>query len=332
MKKSRRPPRLLTMMLVMPLMAGCSGIGPERAMLGAGEVNPAGANGMIEFSTPAISSAELAKQICPVDGQLPKADAKDADEIIAALTCFDTDKEGLKDDAKRRERRNSVQYYIIARSNQRCALWITYLERAGALNRGTFNVLSVLAGGAGAIVTGNAARILSGSAGAFSGTGAAIDAAMLHGLTEGLVVPRVVLARKAKRAELDANLTKSVADYPLAAALADALDYHGLCNVSAALAPDTPAATFGNFEAFLRATDSVQKARASLAGATSPTKEMITKNAIFFADKVPLQVTDVTGGNVTFVKLTDSSKTPATETIDAFAARIKSGVLLSAGN
>lgn len=232
-------------------------------------------------------------------------------------------------------RRNAVQGYLFMRSDQVCALWITYIERAGAINRGTLNILSVIAGGAGALVSGGASQILAGTAGIFSGTGAAIDAAMLHGLTEGLLIPRVGTARATKRTAIEAKLGNDLKTYPMSAAISDALAYHGMCNISAALQADTPAATFGPYlDQMATIMAQVSAVQAVNNGGHKPVAADVSKGALFVVGTAPgisnaLKVTDIAGDTgsktVTFQAL--GGDATQTETLDKFMERVKNGLV-----
>lgn len=314
-------------------LAACQGVGPEKAIFGNGEVNPAGANRLVDFRKGPVSSAELATLICP-EQPPPTSPAPGApDPLVAALQCYD--RRATSDPVEMIRRRNAVQYYLIMRSDQQCALWVTYIERAGAINRGTFNILSVLAGGAGAVVSGGAASILAGASGVASGTGAAIDAAMLHGLTEGLILPKVRQARARILQRIDADLPKDAIAYPLTRAVADALRYHAACNVSAALDETSPAAEFGaQLDALTHAAASMSTARAALAGARPAGDADIAPGAIFLtADRALLRVesVDQAAGKLAYLPLADAK--PSAITIDRarFAAMVDGGTLIRPG-
>lgn len=135
-----------------------------------------------------------------------------------------------------KRQRNTIQYSLMLASDQRCGLWITYLMRAGAINRGTFSVLSTISGGLAPLV-GSAGKAFGAVSGISSGTGSAVDAAMLHGLTEGVVIPKVLSVRADMKVKIEAHLAESPTAYPISRALSDVIAYHNLCSVSTALNP-----------------------------------------------------------------------------------------------
>lgn len=317
------------------ILSGCSGIGPERAPLGAGRVNPAGANHLVQFKPDAINSNDLARLMCEDRTKVPDA-AADAgrDLFVAGLDCFAS---SAADETARKRRRNETQFYLIMRSDQNCGIWMTYLERGGSIGRGTFNVLSVLTGGAGALVNGQAASILAGASGIASGTGAAIDAAVLHGMTEGLIFPRVSAVRAEMLAGIERHQGDDLVAYPMTRALADAVRYHAACNVASAFAANTPAAEFGvQVEALARTTDAVRRARLAVAGAKPASAADLAAGAIFFTageDVLTVQKVAGTGDARTVDYLVAGSPGPVTgEALATFVAKLEGATLLKPGS
>ncbi|NJR80045.1 hypothetical protein [Sphingomonas corticis] len=290
----------------MPLLAlaGCAGSGPEATIFGGGRVNPAGANSLVAFRSEPIASAELAAAICPVSPPAAIADPA-VDPLSAALTCFrdDAKADGGRSSENLIARRNDVQHLLMLRSDQNCGIWATYLARAGAINRGTFNVLSVLAGGAGALLSGDASRIFSAGSGIASGTGAAIDGALLHGLTEGLIMPRVRAVRDTIRDEVDAHAEDDLIVYPVTRAIADALRYHAACNISSAFDAQTPGLTYAaQLAAVTEAVTTGNQLNLALGRGLPPTREGdLKKGAVFMlADRRLVRVDDLPAGKVDY--------------------------------
>jgi hypothetical protein len=184
-------------------------------------------------------------------------------------------------------RRNEAQAALILASNQRCNVWYTYLERAGAINRGTFNVLSTITGGVGGIVTGTAAQALSATSGIASGAGASIDAALFHGLAEGIMIPTVMAARTQKLTALQARKAESIDTYSMSMALADAVDYHGLCNVRTALDKNAQVASF------TMGMETFNKAAAIARGGLEVTDADVAVGAVFKSKGALLRVITV---------------------------------------
>lgn len=214
-------------------------VSPESAVASANRVNPAGANVLLDGSVETFDDAKLVSMIYPVERTGASAGCRyehGATDIAGAVTCFTLDPDGLfKDERAKKEYRNAVQFTLMLASDNRCNLYYTYITRAGAISRGTSSVLSTIFGGVGAIVTGDASRVFSGLSGISSGVGADVDAAMFHNVAEAVLIPAIRQMRAAKRHEIEVANEQSPADYPITRAIADALDYHALCSVSAAL-------------------------------------------------------------------------------------------------
>lgn len=330
--------------LPIALLGACTGSGPERAFLGAGWPNPAGTNHLIRFAQEPLRSDDLATLICPeqfaVAATVGAADAPRPDASVGALACFHKNATADAETAKRL--RNDVQHILILRSGQNCSLWKTYLQRGGAINRGTLNVLSVLAGGAGAVVEGQAASILAAVSGAAAGSGAAIDAAMLHGLTEGPIIPKVGEVRELLRHQIEGHQRDDLVTYSLVRALSDAVRYHAACNISAALSVNAPAAEFGNqMRTQTAVINGVRRATVTVAGVSSvsetpPTADDVRRGATFLTtdgDVVTVSAAPTAAGTkgVDYAMVATGKVTNvAGEAIGEFVARINGTVLVKA--
>jgi hypothetical protein len=228
---------LLVVLLTPMLTGGCApgsqktGLTPESSLFGDSRVNPSGANHLIEDPHDVISEATIAGMLCD-------RDPARTDTLFVGLRCMNTAgaASALTETAYQR-RRNDAQHTLMLVSDQRCALWMTYLLRAGAINRGSFNVLGTLTGGLAPLFSGGAAKVLGATAGIMAGTGSAIDAAMLHNLTEGVVVPKVLEVRKTLRDAIGQKQGQSSTQYPVAAAIEDAILYHNSCSITSVLDP-----------------------------------------------------------------------------------------------
>jgi hypothetical protein len=134
-------------------------------------------------------------------------------------------------------RRNSVQAALLAASDQRCSTYIKYLQRQASNGNFFLGSLATLAGGVGAIVTGaDTARALAGVAGIFSGVRAEYNQdyfanLSVHVIWHGIDVHRREIYQQIQRD----GQTKSIRDYPVEAAIKDALYYHGECSLVAGL-------------------------------------------------------------------------------------------------
>jgi len=131
--------------------------------------------------------------------------------------------------------RAQIQDRVIAASDQRCNLYMTYLKRVSTYENGIFGTLTTILGGAGAIVTGeNSARVLSGLAGMSSGTRAELNQALFESVATSIITPGIEKARSEFLVEImkkrkDPLLAIGV--YTIQGAIADAIKYHGLCSL-----------------------------------------------------------------------------------------------------
>lgn len=208
-----------------------TGFTPESSLFGDSRVNPSGANHIIDDKAAVITEGALARMMCGSGQGSPRT-------LFDGLQCMSSDG-STASEADYLRRRNNVQHYLMFVSDQRCSLWMTYLLRAGAINRGSFSVLSTVTGGLAPLFGTGAAKALGATSGMLSGTGAAIDAAMLHGLTEGVVIPGVLRARKDVREQIKSRQEFSSSLYPVTAALEDAILYHGSCSMASVLQPES---------------------------------------------------------------------------------------------
>ncbi len=309
-------------------------LSPETAPFGGGQVNPAGVNGLVQFTSPKVSTKDMASQICPRRSATYSAWSSLADPLSDAVECFSGEAADTSKWQSLRIRRNAVIGYVMLRSDQACALWVTYIERAGAVNRGVFNVASVVTGGVGALVSGDASRILSGASGIASGSGAAVDSAMLHGLTEGLILPRVAQVRATRRAAIVDQLDQDVAAYPVALALADVLHYHAACNVSSALQADTPGAVFGQeLDRLIDNSSRIVAAKAAMSGARNPGPADVQPGTIFMSRagevfRVDTAPADARSGQTVGYTLVGSQKSKTSTDPKAFLELVKGGLVL----
>ncbi len=135
--------------------------------------------------------------------------------------------------------RNVIQDRIIAASDQRCNVFLNYIQRhKAATNFGLGSLTSLLAGG-GAIATGaTAARALAGSAGIASGVRAEYDQNYYYNQTVSIITKGINQRRKVLLDEIDVQrqkYEKTVALYTVERAIGDALRYHGACSIMAGL-------------------------------------------------------------------------------------------------
>ena len=200
-------------------LCGCaqSPINPEYSFLGGGRVTSAGVNQLTAENFETFSDEQLISLLTA-----GKNNTKSVDE---AFYFANTD--GKKD------RRNQVQDRLIAASNNRCNLYLNYLRRVDTYQNFLLGSLSTIFGGAGAIVTGvEAARLLAGLAGISSGIRAEARQAFLSNLASSVIVPAIRLKRERYLTDkLEPKKSRSIEEYTVQLAVADAIEYHGFCTI-----------------------------------------------------------------------------------------------------
>ena len=146
-----------------------------------------------------------------------------------ALAWFRTSDLGAE---QKRLQRNGVQERILAVSTSRCNVFKTYLRRDQSERNFLLGSLTTAAGVLGAVLPGaNASRNLAGAAGLFSGVQAEYNQAFFSNLAAQVIVKGI----DSKQATTYERIRKigqpmSVADYPMEAAIKDAIYYDGLCS------------------------------------------------------------------------------------------------------
>ena len=138
---------------------------------------------------------------------------------------------GMNDEEKRRAR-NSVQERILSVSTSRCNVFKTHLRRDHSDKNYFFGSLTTVSGVLGAVLQGaNSSRNLAGAAGLFSGLQAEYNQAYFSNLTAQVIV-RGIEARQAATYERIRKLgqSMSITEYPMEAAIKDAIYYDGLCS------------------------------------------------------------------------------------------------------
>lgn len=135
-------------------------------------------------------------------------------------------------------RRNSIQERLLAASAQRCGAYFRFLNQFDTEVGFSFGALATALAGAGAIVTpATAARALSGTAGITSGVGAEFQENFFSKLTVQVITKGI--SERQRRIYEDIKTIRNKAEkyeeYPVEAAVKDALLYHAACNLVAGL-------------------------------------------------------------------------------------------------
>ncbi len=133
--------------------------------------------------------------------------------------------------------RSQIQDRLIAASNQRCNIYTTYLKRVNTNQNAILGTLTTVLGGAGAIVTGeNSSRLLSGLAGITSGTRAELNQTIFESVATSVIIPGIQNKRNEILTSIMAKRSKSLSEYTIEGAIADAIIYHGACSIDAGIA------------------------------------------------------------------------------------------------
>ncbi len=179
---------------------------------------------------------------------------------------------------EKRQRRNSIQERILSVTISRCNVFKTYLRRDQADKNFLLGTATTVAGVLGAVLPGvDAARYLAGTAGIFSGIRSEYNQAYFaslaaHVIAKGIETRQELVYRRIQRE----GQSKSIDDYPLEAAIKDAVYFDGLCSVVVGLdqaSASVDATTEPGMEAAMR---TVLRARLLKEAADMPS-EMLLK-------------------------------------------------------
>lgn len=265
-------------------MIGCSTMDPETNLLGGGRVTIASANQIFDPGFEGFTDEQLLRLLDPenkakLTGRY--SDLSESDKIEYLRKAF---REANQETTYGIAHRSQIQDRLVAASNQRCNLYTTYLKRVSTFTNGIFGTLSTILGGAGAIVTGeNAARALSGLAGISSGTRAELNQAIFESVASSVIVPGIQQRRAEVLKELMEKRSKTLEQYTVEGAIADAITYHGACSLDAGIAyAQKSIQAFDDIgvKRLVSIQNQVSSARTILASATSPLGEVIVSQKI----------------------------------------------------
>lgn len=134
-------------------------------------------------------------------------------------------------------RRNAIQAEIMRASNQRCGVYETHLRRLQSNTGFILGSAATALGGLGSIFTAaDTARALAGSAGITSGINAEFQENFFSSVIAPVIINGINKRRERFQNALPEKTKKNLADYPLPAAVADAVKYAAACNVSEGIA------------------------------------------------------------------------------------------------
>lgn len=223
----------LLLVLIGCVISGCASIGPEKSIFGNDRVTSAAANQIFDPGFEGFTDEQLFQLLDPenkagLNGEFEKL--SNSEKIKYLRKAF------RKANSEKTEygiaHRSQIQDRLIAASNQRCNVYTTYLKRVSTYQKGIFGTFTTILGGAGAIVTGkNAARLLSGLAGISSGIRAELNQATFESIATSVIIPGIQKTRSDLLKEILHNRSKTLEDYTIEGAIADAIKYHGACNM-----------------------------------------------------------------------------------------------------
>lgn len=161
-------------------------------------------------------------------------DSKDRTRLDRSVRYFACRSERATED-QRRLARNTLQERLLLSSEQRCSAFKIGLQREFSRTNFGLGVLSTLAGTAGALVNSvSAARNWAGTAAVSSGVRAEFNQDFFANLAAHVVIDGVDKRRREVYEQIQRyGQAKAYADYPVEAAIKDALYYHGQCSVAA---------------------------------------------------------------------------------------------------
>lgn len=217
------------------MISACTTMGPESNLFGDHRVTTASPNQMFDRGFEQFDDDRLFRLLDPgnpIDFQSLTGDKRISELSKAFLTANTDTPPGTA-----KARRNQILNHLIAASNQRCNLYMTYLKRINTYTNGIFGTLTTVLGGAGAIVTGeNTARLLSGLAGISSGTRAELNQAIFESVATSVIVPGITKSREAFLKEVESTWDADIKKLPIEWAVATGIAYHGLCSMDTGIA------------------------------------------------------------------------------------------------
>lgn len=222
-------------------------------------------------------------------------------------------------DEKKRMHRNSVQERMIAASVSRCNVFKTYLRRQQTDVNFIYGTLTTAAGALGAIATGvDASRLMAGAAGLFSGIRAEYNQTYYSNLAAHVIIKGIEVKQELVYRQIQSEgQTKSVDNYPMEAAIKDAMFFDGQCSTVTGLTQagaSIEATTEPGLEALTRG---ILRARIAKEAADMPRDQLLNPDTLRKLESAAKQVGISLVGSVR-----GSAVAPASET-DPFVLAAK---------
>ena len=228
------------------LLAGCAG--------GVAKIEPAES---ITSNSDALAQVDLitlldpeTKRNEPTKGATSRQESGTTRSLEAALNAFyrykpQPPQSGSQEDFLK-FRRNSVQDRLIAASNFECGRYKTRLLDVQSSTNFGLTTLSTGLAAAGAIVSGGASQVLSGTAAFTNATRSAFN----ENYFRQLAIETITSSIDARRTEFIAEVTErralTISQYTVEYAIGDALKYHNQCTLIAGLEFAGDAVSFAN--------------------------------------------------------------------------------------
>lgn len=132
--------------------------------------------------------------------------------------------------------RNELQDRIIAASNQRCGMYLRMLASSKAESQLTWSGLAVFLSGAASVVTPvNTAKALSAGSTVSNGILAQYNEAYFNNLAINVISSGITSQREGILLQINQKKKDDLIDYPVNRAIADAVQYHSVCNIISGL-------------------------------------------------------------------------------------------------
>lgn len=156
--------------------------------------------------------------------------------------------------AKLKYQRNELQDRIIAASNQRCGMYLRMLASSKAESQLTWSGLAVLLSGAASVVTPvNTAKALSAGSTVSNGILAQYNEAYFNNLAINVISSGITSQREGILLQINDKKKDDLIEYPVNRAIADAVQYHSVCNIISGL--ETAAVATRNLSSKVTQTD-----------------------------------------------------------------------------
>lgn len=206
--------RVILCMCALGSLAGCGTI--RQTMMPAEDDLLSGAGSIIQTQ----NSATKFEQI-DLTGLLESYGIGDMKSISADLNS-----------EKYRYLRNDMQDRILAASNQRCGYYLRQLVASKSQTKMGWGSLALLLSGAASVTHPIAsAQVLAAGSAVATGVNTLYDEAYFNNLAVNVIAGGISKQREGLLIQMTDQRKKTMADYPVNRAVADAISYHAACNI-----------------------------------------------------------------------------------------------------